>query len=118
MWMETLILLLLVFLISTLLLYRKVQVQNRLLVSRSQSLSTKYGKMTEQFMPFLKDYPYDEQKFRFIGSPIDGIQFQDDKLVIVEFKTGDSRLTTRQRKIRDLVKKGRVYFEEITIRNE
>jgi predicted Holliday junction resolvase-like endonuclease len=115
--MEALIVLLLIFLVSTILLYRRVQIQNRLLVSRSQSLSTKYGKMTEQFMPFLKDYPYNEQNFRFIGSPVDGVQFQDDKLVIVEFKTGNSQLTAKQRKIRDLVKKGRVYFEEITIRD-
>jgi predicted Holliday junction resolvase-like endonuclease len=116
MWMEILILLLLVFLVIIILLYRRVQSQNRLLVSRSQSLSTKYGKMTEQFMPFLKDYPYDEHNFRFIGSPVDGIQFEDDRLVVVEFKTGSSVLTTKQRKIRDLVKKGKVYFEEITIR--
>jgi hypothetical protein len=57
-----------------------------------------------------------QHNFRFIGSPVDGVQFEEDKLVIVEFKTGDSRLTTKQRKIRDLVKKGKVCFEEITIR--
>ena len=116
MWTEALVVMLLFSLAVMVVLYRRVQEQNRLLVFRSQSLSTKYGKMTEQFMPFLKDYPYNEQDFRFIGSPVDGVQFQDDRIVIVEFKTGGSGLTTRQRRIRDLVKKGRVYFEEIKIR--
>lgn len=78
-----------------------------------RSMSGKYGRMTEQFLPFLKGYPYDEQNFRFIGSPIDGVQFEDDKIVMVEFKTGDSRLTEKQRRIRELVERKRVEFEEI-----
>ena len=79
---------------------------------KKQSLSSKYGKMTEQFLPFLEEYPYDPQNFRFIGSPIDGIQFEDDKIVLVEFKVANSRLTEKQERIRDLVDKKRVEFEE------
>ena len=82
---------------------------------RKQSLSTKYGKMTEQFMPFLESYPYNEQNFRFIGTPIDGVQFENDKIVFIEFKTGDSRLSLRQREIRDLVNKGKIEFREFRI---
>lgn len=79
------------------------------------SLSTKYGKMTEQFMPFLDRYPYDPDRFRFIGSPIDGIQFEDDRIVLVEFKASGGRSTTTQDKIRDLVEKRRVVFEEFRL---
>ena len=89
--------------------------QNRRLRFEKRSLSGKYGKMTEQFMPFLKAYPYDKQSFRFIGSPIDGVQFEDDRIVLVEFKTGSSRLTEKQKRIRELVRKKRVDFEEIRI---
>jgi predicted Holliday junction resolvase-like endonuclease len=71
--------------------------------------------MTEQFMPFVPDYPWDPQRFRFIGSPIDGVQFEDDKVIIVEFKTGSSKLSERQRHIRDLIRDGRVEFEEFRI---
>ena len=113
---EFLLALVLLLLAAMLLLYRKVQAQNRVLVSRNQSLSTRYGKMTEQFMPFLKDYPYDGRNFRFLGSPVDGIQFEDDRIVLVEFKTGDSRLSEKQNRIKELVKKGRVFFEEIRIK--
>ena len=78
-------------------------------------MSTRYGQMTEQFMPFLNDYPWDPERFRFIGSPIDGIQFEDDRVIIVEFKTGGSALTATQRRIRDQVKAGQVEFTELRI---
>ena len=83
--------------------------------SSSQSLSTKYGKMTEQFMPFVPNYPWDPERFRFIGSPIDGIQFEEDRVIIVEFKIGSSRLTATQRQIRDQIRDGRVEFQQIRL---
>jgi len=102
--------------------YRKAQQENQSLreqlsnlVSSEQSLSRKYGKMSEQFMPFLKDYPHDSQDFRFLGSPVDGVQFNKDKVVLVEFKTGDSKLTAKQKDIKELVRKGKVDFLEFRI---
>ncbi len=76
------------------------------------SMSSLYGKTMEEFAPFMKKYKHDPKKFRFIGSPIDGIQFDDDKIVFVEFKASSSKLSDVQRKIRDLVKQKKVYFEE------
>ena len=80
-----------------------------------QSLSTRYGKMTEQFMPFVSSFPWDPGRFRFIGSPIDGVQFEDDMIILVEFKSGGSRLSARQRRIRELVQSGRVEFKELRL---
>ena len=97
------------------LLWRRTVSELRTVRSSSQSLSTRYGQMTEQFMPFVPNYPWDPERFRFIGSPIDGIQFEDDEIIIVEFKASSSRLTTRQRRIRDQVKEGRVEFKEIRL---
>ena len=82
---------------------------------RKNSLSSRYGKMTEQFMPFLKNYPYLPENFRFLGTPIDGIQFEDDKIVFVEFKTADSKLSSRQRQIAEQVFQKRVEFKEFKI---
>lgn len=79
------------------------------------SLSTKYGKMTEQFMPFLKNYPYDSQMFRFIGTPIDGIQFNENEIIFMEFKSATSQLSLRQKQIRDIINNKRIKFEEIRI---
>jgi predicted Holliday junction resolvase-like endonuclease len=79
------------------------------------SLSTKYGKMTEQFMPFLADYPYDPQSFRFLGTPIDGVQFTPEGVVFIEFKAASSQLSSIQRQIRDMIKEKKVDFKVIRI---
>lgn len=83
--------------------------------SRKQSLSTKYGRLTEQFAPFMESYPYNEHNFRFIGSPIDGVQFEDDKILFIEFKTADSALTKKQKNIKNIVEQGNVEFREFRI---
>jgi len=92
-------------------LHRKIEK----LTSEKQSLSTTYGKITEQFAPFMKNYPYPTQNFRFIENPIDGIQFNDNQILFVEFKTNKSKLTTTQNKIQKLVKDGNVAWFEFTM---
>ena len=83
--------------------------------SRRHSLSTRYGLLTEQFLPLAKTYPWNPANFRFLGSPVDGIQFEDDQLIIVEFKAGGSQLTSAQRRVRDLVAAGKVRFEVVRV---
>ncbi|MFA6493340.1 MAG: Holliday junction resolvase-like protein [Patescibacteria group bacterium] len=80
---------------------------------RKASLSSRYGKMAEQFMPFLKNYPYLPENFRFLGTPIDGIQFEDDKIVFIEFKTAGSQLSPRQKQVAEQVWQKKVEFKEI-----
>lgn len=72
-----------------------------------------HGKSWEQFAPFMEHYPYDPENFRFIGTPIDGISFEDDKVVFVEFKTGQSRLSGVQRRIKEHVEAGQVEWKEL-----
>jgi predicted Holliday junction resolvase-like endonuclease len=80
-----------------------------------RSLSSKYGKMVEQFMPFLERYPYDPSRFRFLGTPIDGIQFEDDKIIFVEFKVANSQLSASEERIKEMVKKRKVEWQEFKI---
>ena len=82
---------------------------------RKRSLSSKYGKLTEQFLPLVDRFPWDPSNFRFLGTPIDGVQFDDDRVILVEFKTGNSQLSKVQRHIRDLVNDGKVDFEVIRV---
>jgi predicted Holliday junction resolvase-like endonuclease len=82
---------------------------------RNRSLSTKYGKLTEQFLPLVDSYPWDPSYFRFLGSPIDGVQFEADKVIFVEFKSGTSKLSKNQRVIRDLVDQGFVEFRVVRV---
>lgn len=79
---------------------------------QQRSLSTTYGRITEQWFPLMDQYPYDPQGFRFLGTPIDGVQFEDDRIVFVEFKTNKSQLSKLQKHYRELVEAGEVYFEE------
>ena len=103
------------FLVVAIFLYRNLQKQLSLLKSDKQSILTRFGKTTEQFIPFLKDYPYDKEKFRFLGTPVDGIQFERDKLVFIEFKTGESKLSEIQENVKELVEKKKVEFKEIRV---
>ncbi len=77
------------------------------------SQSVKYGQLTEQWIPFSKKFPYNSQNFRFIGKPIDGISFEDEKIVFVEFKTNKSHLNEAQKKVRELIEKKKVEWFEL-----
>ena len=123
--LEYIFLAMVLFVGFVLLLYKRLWVKHERLrldlqeaLFQKKSLSSKYGKMTEQFIPFLESYPYDEQNFRFMGSPIDGVQFEPDRVVFVEFKTAGSGLTKRQKEIKKQVEAGKVEFQEFRIPHE
>ncbi len=78
-----------------------------------QSQSVKYGQLTEQWIPFSDKFPYNSQNFRFIGKPIDGVAFEEDKIVFVEFKTNKSQLNESQKKVKELVKDKRIEWFEL-----
>jgi predicted Holliday junction resolvase-like endonuclease len=116
---ETLAWIILALVVIVFLLFLRLKKLNGMLQKTlfdKKSMSVRYGRMSEQFFPFMKSYPYDARNFRFIGSPVDGIQFEKERIVFVEFKTGDSRLSSRQKEIRELVRKKKVGFEEVSIR--
>ena len=83
--------------------------------SSRQSLATTYGRITEQWAPFMDGYPYAPRDFRFLGSPVDGVQFEDDKVVFVEFKANGSRLTEREQRVKENVLAGRVEWLEFRV---
>ncbi len=75
-----------------------------------RSLASGYGKTVEQFMPLMASYPFNPSGFRFLGTPIDGIQFNQNEIVLVEFKSGLSKLNPNQQRIKRLVEQKRVRF--------
>ncbi len=79
-----------------------------------RSLRIRFGKQIEEFIPFFDDlFPYDRKKFYALGQPIDGIYFGDDRIVFLEFKSGNAGKTQMERKIESLVKAKKVEFKEI-----
>lgn len=86
------------------------------LSSEKESSSTAWGKTTEQFASSMEKYPHSTENFRYIGSPIDGIQFEDDQILFVEFKTDKSKLNAKQNKIKKLVKEGKIKWFEFKMK--
>jgi predicted Holliday junction resolvase-like endonuclease len=95
---------------------KRHRVRVRELTSQRQSQATRYGQITEQFAPFLATWPWDPKRFRFLGDPVDGVQFTDDGVVFVEVKTAGGRLSSVQRQVRDHVEAGRVTWAEVRLR--
>jgi len=84
--------------------------------SELASVRVKHGQAWEVFLPLMsrfEDKLGDKNDAIFLGQPIDLIYFKDDEIIFVEVKTGNSRLSKKQRRVRDLVKSGRVRWEEV-----
>jgi len=75
-----------------------------------KSSEVRLGKIGENLAPFLGGWPWQPGRFRFLGNPLDGIQFNNDEIIFVEIKTGKARLSNVQKSIKRLVKEGKVRF--------
>lgn len=75
-----------------------------------KSSEVRLGHIGENLAPFTKCWPWDPNGFRFLGNPVDGIQFNDDEIIFVEIKTGGARLSKSQKKFKELVKSGNISF--------
>tara|TARA_B100000214_G_scaffold352634_1_gene308002 strand:- start:69 stop:662 length:594 start_codon:yes stop_codon:yes gene_type:complete len=96
---------------------------------RAASAHTTRGQLLEKWTPFVSAEGIDEhwrvEDWQFIGQPIDYVVFdwrQDKvenltsgKVVLLDVKSGKSQLTSKQRRIRDLIKAGRVEWREIRL---
>ena len=84
-----------------------------------RSRSVILGEVHEKMAPFLPNFPYQAKDCVFIGKGVDFVVFSGlskkslDEIVFVEIKTAKSSLNGNERAIRDVVKKGRVRYEEI-----
>ena len=96
---------------------------------RAASAHTTRGQLLEKWTPFVSAEGIEEhwrvEDWQFLGAPIDYVVFdwrQDKvenltsgKIVLLDVKSGKSQLTSKQRRIRDLIKAGRVEWREIRL---
>lgn len=80
-------------------------------VSERKSKEVRLGAIAETLTPFLNGFPYNPKNLRALGSPIDYIAFEEDEIVLLEVKSGDSTLSKKQKDIRKMVEEGKVRFE-------
>ena len=96
---------------------------------RAASAHTTKGQILEKWCPFLEhpeiDPDWEAKNWSFMGQPIDYIIFDwrndktinlaDGKVVMLDVKWGKSQLTTKQRRIRDLIQAGKVEWKTIRL---
>jgi predicted Holliday junction resolvase-like endonuclease len=84
---------------------------------QKKSSEVKTGFLAEALLPLTEQFPCNPKTMRFLGSPIDFVSFDYDKMEIcfVECKTGDSQLNDNQRKVKKMVEEGRVKFAEVRL---
>ena len=75
------------------------------------------GKFSEQIAPYLPDFNYNPSDARFVGAPIDFIIFDGlsdgdlKEIVMLEVKSGDAKLSSREETIRKRVQEGKVKWK-------
>ncbi len=90
----------------------------------SQSRAVTRGQVFEQFAAYFPGFDFNPKDAQFIGKPVDFVVFDglDEgelrRIVFVEIKTGGAALTTRERRIRDAIDRGRVEWRELRLGRE
>ena len=84
-----------------------------------QSRAVTRGQIYEQLVPYLPGFGFNPKDAQFLGRPVDLVVFDglDEgelrRIVFVEVKTGEAKLTTRERLVRDAILDGRIEWSVI-----
>lgn len=83
------------------------------------------GQFSEQIAPFLPGFPCNPGDVRFVGKPIDFVAFPGsaegtdiEEIYFIEVKSGQSKLSPREKQIKLAVEQGRVKYLEYRISDE
>ena len=83
------------------------------LLGQKKSSEVRIGHISESMAPFLTDFKYNPEECRFLGMPIDYVVFDETnrEIVFLEIKSGNSQLTPKQKRIKEMVETGKVRFD-------
>ena len=80
------------------------------------------GKTLEHLAPTTVKWGHQPRDCRFLAEPIDFISFDGlfhhdevSKITFIDAKTGDAKLSPREKSIKNAIEKGEVYFEEFRL---
>lgn len=96
---------------------------------RAASAHTTRGQLLEKWTPFVSAEGIEDhwkpEDWTFLGQPIDYVVFdwrkdkelnlKEGKVILLDVKSGKATLSTKQRRIRDLIQKGRVEWRELRL---
>lgn len=91
--------------------------KNRTLLSQKKSSETRLGQISEHLIPFLDKCRHDPKNMHFLGNPIDYLVFDFDQgeITFLEIKSGNSKPSKRQKVVKNIIKTGRIKYEEMRI---
>jgi predicted Holliday junction resolvase-like endonuclease len=89
-------------------------------VAAKRSRAALLGGLMEQVGPLLPGFNYDVNDLRALWDPVDFVAFKGigldrkvDSITFIDIKTGQSRLTSVQKSIKEAVEAGKVSFETV-----
>ena len=91
--------------------------RNRTILSSKKSSEIRTGLITESLSPFLME-GVSTRRMRFLGSPIDYVSFEEEEVVFIEVKSGNSHLSHNQKRIKRLIQNKKVRWMEFRIRGK
>ncbi len=103
--------------------YWENEIKNHRRDAVMRSRSVLYGQFSEQLAPYLPDFKFNPNDCKFLGKPIDFIVFNEEstgkisEVIFVEVKSGNSKLSPREKNLKEVIKKGNVKWEEYRVPN-
>jgi predicted Holliday junction resolvase-like endonuclease len=97
----------------------EIKVQRREAINQSRAVLG--GQFAENLAPYLPNFPFSPTECRFIGKPVDFLAFRgmDEKnieeVVFVEVKSGDSILSSQEKKLKEAIERKKVRFLEYRV---
>jgi predicted Holliday junction resolvase-like endonuclease len=82
------------------------------------------GQFSEQLAPYLPNFEYLPTECKFLGKPIDFVVFKGmdnkkiEEIIFVEVKSGNSKLNTHEKNLKDAIDKKKVKWVEYRIPEE
>lgn len=90
----------------------------RKLLTQKKKSEVNLGYVAEKLAPFLQNFNFEPERLIFVGKPIDYIHFGNDDITFIEVKSGNSRLSKGQRKIKNLIKEHKIKWCEYRVSNK
>lgn len=85
-------------------------------IERSRAVLT--GHFSEQLAPYLPNFKYSPTECKFLGKPVDFLVFKGldqknvEEVVFVEVKSGNSKLSSNEKSLKEAIEKKKVRWEE------
>lgn len=91
------------------------------ILAEKKNAEARIGNIVEAISPFLEQFPVDVLKdgtnLAYIGRPVDFVHFDPDEgITFIEIKSGNSKLSPEQKKLKALIKEGKVSWAQLRVK--